>query len=339
MLQTVQELCALSGVSGQEQAVRQYIAERVAPYAADMQTDNMGNLLVFKSGAKRPAKRVLLAAHMDEVGAIVTYIQEDGYLKFQFVGGVDRRVVLGKRVYIGPNRVLGVIGIKAYHLVSDSEEKSVPKVEDLYIDIGAKNREEAEKRVSLGDVCVFSPEFVPMGGYVKAKALDDRVGCATMLQLIQQDLPVDCYFAFTVQEEAGLRGSTVAARQVEPEVALILEGTTAADLPTVKKEKQICAAGRGVVIPFMDGSTIYDQALYALLGNLADQADIPWQTKEYISGGTDAGAIQRSGAGVQTAGIAVAVRYIHSPASVASTADILAMPKLAYAFLKAMGDR
>ncbi|SHH61754.1 endoglucanase [Sporobacter termitidis DSM 10068] len=340
MLETVKTLCALDGVSGTEDSVRAYIKSRVAALSADVRTDAMGNLIVFKKGRKTPSKSLMLCAHMDEVGIIVTGITEDGYLKFDFAGGIDRRVVIGKPVFIGAHKVFGVIGNKAYHLVKRDERDKIPSVEEMYIDIGAKGREEAAKLVSLGDTGAFDGSILEFGnGFIKAKALDDRVGCAALLELLETDLPVDCTFVFTVQEEAGTRGAFGASFSVRPDIALIVEGTTAADLPSVSSAKRVCSLGKGVVIPFMDRSTIYNRELYTLLTSLADKNSIPWQTKTYISGGTDAGAVQRSRAGVMTAGIAAPLRNLHSPSSVGCVSDFDAVYKLAEVFLKEIGER
>lgn len=335
LVDTVKNLCCLSGVSGCEDEVRDYILERALPYAGEVRTDSMGNLLIFKAGKRSGGKSLMLCAHMDEVGMIITGITDAGYLRFDFIGGIDRRVIIGKHVYVGNDRIPGIIGIKAYHLVSDEEEKNVPKTDSMYIDIGAKNAEDAKKLVSLGDVAVFSDSVSEFGnGFLKAKAIDDRIGCAVMLELLEKELPCDCWFAFTVQEEVGTRGAQVAAYRLAPDIALVLEGTTAADLPEVEPKKQICAPGKGVVIPFMDKGTIYDRDLYKILTSLADANGIKWQTKQLIAGGTDASVIQRSRAGVKTAALSCAIRNIHSPACVAKTEDFNDMLALAELFIE-----
>lgn len=337
MLEQLKILCALDGVSSFEEDVRAYLLTQVKPFADEIRVDAMGNLLVYKKGAKQGKKKLLLAAHMDEVGMIVRFITEEGLLKFAFIGGVDRRVVLGKRVFVGPDHILGVIGLKPYHLLGKEEGERIPKADELYIDIGAKDRNEAEKKVALGEYVVFAADQQMLGSdYFCAKAIDDRVGCAVLLRLIQEPLPVDCTFAFTVQEEVGTRGAFGAAFSVKPDIALVVEGTTVADLPSVPEQKQVCAVGNGVVIPFMDGGTIYDRELYQILTRLAEEKKIPWQTKTYIAGGTDARTIQRSGAGVRTAGIAAAVRYLHAPSSVFAVRDLDAMYRLAREFLEEM---
>lgn len=339
MLETTKTLCYLSGASGCEDEVRDYILERVMPFADTITTDSLGNLIVSKKGDKSDGKKVLICAHMDEVGLIISGIDEDGYLRFDFLGGVDRRVVIGKRVYIGKNRVCGIIGIKAYHLVDKEEEKTVPKREDMYIDIGCSSDKEAKELVSLGDAAVFDDSVYEFGdGFLKAKALDDRIGCAAMVKLLESDLPCDCSFAFTVQEEVGTRGAKIAANRIMPDIAIVLEATTAADLPDVPEGKKICKAGGGLVIPFMDRGTIYSRNLYKTVTELADEKGIVWQTKHMVAGGTDAAAIQRSGVGVDTIAISAPVRNIHSPASIVKISDFEKMPELVLMLLEKISE-
>ena len=332
MKELLKTLCALNGVSGDEDQLREFLAERARPWARSMKVDPLGNLIVWKKGARAAGDRLMLCAHMDEVGLIVTHVTEEGFLKFDFVGGVDRRVAIGKPVVLGPDRVPGVVGIKAIHLVSRDEEKKVPKTDAFYLDIGARDREEALSRVEPGTYGSFvcTPEEFGEGLF-KAKAIDDRVGCAVLLKLLEEDLPMDVVFVFTAQEEVGTRGAFGAAFSVAPETALVLETTTAADLPGVEGHRRVCAPGRGPVISYMDGGTIYDRGLFEDLRRLAEDNGIPWQTKEYIAGGNDARTIQRSRAGVRVAALSAAVRYLHAPASVGSLADfedMLALTRL-----------
>ena len=340
MLENLKALCALNGVSGNEAEVSDYIVARAGEYAIDVSTDVMGNVIVCKKGARTPAKKILLSAHMDEVGVIVTSVTDDGYLKFAMVGGVDRRVVVGKTVQIGKGRVLGIIGCKAVHLVKSENRGKAIESDDLYIDIGAKNRDEAMKLVAPGDAGAFDGEVREFGdGYIKAKAIDDRLGCAIMLELIASDLPVDCTFAFTVQEEVGLRGASTAAYKMKPDIALIIESTTAADLPSASENKKACKVGGGAVIPFMDNRTIYDKELVKLLCGLADKNGIKWQTKTVIAGGTDGAAFQVSRSGVKTAAISAPIRNLHSPSCVGKLSDFEDMRKLAVLFLEEMGEQ
>lgn len=339
MLSDLHTLCKLNGVSGDEDRVRDYIRQQAAPYADSMRTDALGNLIVFKKGKKATGNKVLIAAHMDEVGVIVTKVTEEGFLKFDFVGGVDRRVAIGKPVVVGENNVPGIIGLKAIHLVKREEMRKTPKTESLYIDIGAKDKEAALKLVQPGTYGSFVGDPEELGsGLLKAKAIDDRVGCAIMLDLIRQELPMDVTFAFTAQEEVGTRGAFGAAFSVTPEIALVLETTTAANLPDVEDHRRVCAPGKGPVISYMDGATIYDRPLFEMLRDLAEENGIPWQTKEYIAGGNDARTIQRTKAGVRVAAMSAAVRYLHAPASVGSVKDFEDMERLTALFLEKLAE-
>lgn len=334
MMQLLKTLCAIPGVSGDEDRVRAFLYEQAKPYADSIRTDALGNLIVFKKGAKPTGNKLLLAAHMDEVGLIVTHVTDEGYLKFDFVGGVDRRVAIGKSVVLGDQSVPGMIGLKAIHLVSREERKKAPKTDAMYIDIGAKDKDEALKLVQPGTYGSFVGEPEEFGnGYLKAKAIDDRVGCAIMLQLLKEELPMDVTFAFTAQEEVGTRGAFGAAFSVTPEIALVLETTTAADLPNIDPHRKVCAPGKGPVISYMDGATIYDRGLFEQLRRLSQEHDIPWQTKEYIAGGNDARTIQRTKTGVRVAAMSAAVRYLHAPASVGSMKDFEDMLKLTRLFI------
>ena len=339
MINTLKTLCALSGVSSFEDEVRDYIRQRVTPYATDLRVDAMGNLIVLKKGARATGNKLMLCAHMDEVGLIIKSITEDGYLKFGCVGGIDRRVLLGKQVALGEQKVTGVIGLKAIHMTTAEERKKVPKLEEYYIDIGVKSREEAEKLVGIGDCGVFVSDVVEFGdGMLKAKAIDDRVGCAVLVKLLEEDLPMDCTFVFTVQEEVGTRGAFGSAFSVTPEIALVLEGTTAADNPALDESLQVCWPGKGPVLSWMDGGSIYDRGLVELLRDLAARNGLPWQMKHYLAGGTDASAIQRTKSGVRVAGISAAVRYLHAPSSVANISDMEHMLTLARLFVGAVAE-
>lgn len=337
MFDLLKTMCALPGPSGAEDAVRGFIRTQAEPYADEIRTDPMGNLMIFRKGEKRLAKPVMLCAHMDEVGVIVKRITDDGILKFGFVGGVDPRVVIGRRVKFGD--VTGVVGIKAVHLTTASERKTMPKTRDLYIDIGTSGKKDALARVAPGDYGVFDSDIVEFGdGLLKAKAIDDRLGCAVLLTLLQTQPPIDTWFVFTVQEEVGLRGSATAAFALDPDFCLIVEGTTAADLAEAPAHKQVCGLRKGPVLPFMDRGTIYDAELFDMLRDAANDRGIAWQTKHMVAGGTDAGRIHKMRAGVRTAGLAAPVRYIHSPVSVASKADMQGVLTLAKAFLEGLAQ-
>jgi len=334
MLNTVRTLCELSGVASLEDEVRSYLMESVKPYASELRFDAMGNLIVFKKGTKSCKNKVMLCAHMDEVGVIIRGITEDGYLKFSCIGGIDRRVLLGKKLLIGPKQIRGIVGLKAYHLVSAEEEKRVPKLQEFYIDIGAKDKEAAEALVELGDIGVFDSACVEFGdGMLKAKALDSRVGCAVMLQLIASELPMDCTFVFTVQEEVGTRGAFGAAFSVEPEIALVLDGTPAGDIPSIAEHRQGCCLGKGPVLAFMDSGTIYDRELFERLRKIAEENAVNWQLKQDTAGTTDASAVQRSKAGVHVCSVSIPIRYPHTPSGIGCIRDFENMLRLVTLFL------
>ena len=329
MLETVRKLSALPGVSGRESAVRDELIAQIRGFADSWETDPLGNLIVFKKG-RAPAKhKVLLDAHMDEVGLIVTSIDADGFLRFATVGGVDPGVLLGRTVCVGDHAAAGAIGVKPIHLLKKDEEGVVPPVDQLYIDIGASSREEAAALVQPGDVALFRGEIKEFGaGMLVGKALDDRVGCAILLQMIRSELPFDCWFSFCVQEEIGLRGAQAAAFTVAPEYAIVVETTTAADISGVEGEKRVCVCGEGAVVSFMDRSTLYDRALFDRAFEVAKEQGIPCQTKSMVAGGNDAGAIHKSRGGVKTLAISVPCRYLHSPSCVMQQRDIDAVARL-----------
>jgi len=327
----LRQLCALDGPSGDEGKVAEYIRNYASKYTDDILTDAIGNVIVTVKGEKTAKSKIAAAAHMDEVGLIATSVTDKGYIKFSNLGSIDKRVLPGKRVFFGDTA--GVIGMKPVHLVPAAEREKAIDPQDMYIDIGASSKEEAAKIVSVGDTAVFDREFIELNdGFIKSKAIDDRVGCAVLLTLMENP-PVDMTFVFTAQEEVGTRGAQIAANRVQPDITLILEGTTAADLPGVPDSKKVCKVGGGAVSPFMDGGSIADRELWQLCKNVAERENIAWQTKEYISGGTDGAAFQKAGTGSRVLGIAAPVRNLHSAACVAKYSDIEAVYELAKAFL------
>jgi endoglucanase len=314
-------LSKLCGPSGGEEDVRGFIKSRL-PADCETKTDGIGNLIVFRKGAAVPKNKLMFCAHMDEVGFIITDYTEDGRLKFAPLGGISPAVVFGRRVIFADGTV-GVIAAKATHQLKDEEKEDQPKIASLAIDIGASNRNEAMSRVSQGDLCCFMGGYEEFGnGFAAGKALDDRAGCAILLELINSDLPYDCTFVFTVQEEVGTRGAACAAYNVRPDIAVILETTTACDIAGSEDEKRVCELGKGVVVSFMDRSTIYDRELYKAARSAADEAGIKNQTKTLIAGGNDSGAVHKAVGGIRTAALSVPTRYLHSPACVMKKEDI-----------------
>ncbi len=333
----IERLSRLCGTSGDEGDVRDFIRSRL-PAGCEVTTDNLGNLTVFRKGAKTPKNKIMYCAHMDEVGFIVTDIAQDGRLKLAPVGGISPDVVFGRRIVLKSGRV-GVIAAKPVHHLSDSEKDRQPKIEELSADIGANDRDEAEKLVERGEYCYFDGAYEEFGeGFIKGKALDDRVGCAIMLTLLNGELPYDAWFVFTVQEEIGTRGAACAAYNVKPDIAVILETTTACDIPGSEGEKAVCRLGEGVVVSFMDRSTIYDRELYRIGRETAGNAGVKHQTKTLVAGGNDSGAIHKAIGGIRTTALSVPTRYLHSPACVMKKEDVEATLTTAAALLNRLAE-
>lgn len=334
----LKDLCLLNGTSGDEVRVRDYIINEIKEYST-YEVDNLGSVIAYKKGKKKPNKTVCINAHMDEVGFIITGITSDGYLRFAPVGGIDTKVCLDRAVTVGENRINGVIADKAYHLLEDSEKDKASSFDKLLIDIGAKSETEAQSVVSLGDFAYFESDYTELGnGYIKAKALDDRIGCMLMIELIKSELEYDTVFCFNVQEEVGLRGSKCTSFAVGADISIVLEATTAGDLDGVTGADRVCVLGNGGVVSFMDNRTIYDRELYKLAMNTASENNIPVQTKTAVAGGNDAGSIQTSGKGAKVMALSLPCRYIHSPSSVVKKSDIDNTRKLLKEILKKIYD-
>ena len=331
-------LTDLDGVSGNEGAVRAYVLEKIQPFADEITVDSMGNVIAFKRGTKRHDKKIIVCAHMDEVGLIISGFTDDGYLKFQAVGGVDERILLSQRVRIGNSKVPGVIGVKAVHLQTKEERKHVIKLDDLYIDIGAKDKADAMRSVGLGDYAAFDSAYREMGDCIKAKAIDDRMGCLVLLTCIQQQYESDLYFCFSVQEETGLRGARVLAHRLQADMAVVFESTTAADIPFLEPHQYATRLGGGPALSIMDRASISNKLLNKWIAETAENAAIPFQFKQTTFGGNDAGSLAVSGGACATAAISLPCRYLHSPVSMANKNDMEAMLKLADCVLQHISE-
>ncbi len=329
----VRYLTSLAGVSGDEKRVCKALMERVLPLQGEI--DALGNLSYDVKGNKPSLHRLMISAHMDEVGFIITHITEEGYLKFASVGGIDARVLPGKSVLVGEKQISGVIGSLAIHLQDEEQRAKAPKMENLYIDIGAPDRQTAERYANKGDYVVFDTPFRRLGGQcIKAKALDDRVGCYILSELMKESQESDFHAVFTTMEEIGCVGAAAAAGAYRPDVAIILEGTTASDSGETPKEQQVCRLGKGPVLSFMDRGTIYDKNFLELAIQTAKEQGIPFQLKEAVAGGNESSAVQQAGFGCSVLAISVPCRYIHSPASVIDLRDVTATKQLVSALLQ-----
>ena len=318
----LKELAEAFGVSGNEGDVRAVVLDAVREHVDEVKVDTLGNVLAFKRGTGRQRMRVMLAAHMDEIGLMVVGYDNGGFLRVGAVGGIDPRLLPGTLLQVGSERIPGVIGIKPVHLLEKGEGEKVPKLQDLVVDIGAQSRDEAKKLAPLGTYATFATQFRELGPTVSGKAFDDRAGCAVLVELLRGErFRFDLHAAFTVQEEVGLRGARVAAYAIEPDCAFALEGTIADDIPKDKETSPTTELGQGPAITVMDHSFIADRRLVRLLTGTAEELDIPYQIKQPGIGGTDAGAIHLTREGVPSVTVAVPCRYIHSPVALLSLDD------------------
>jgi endoglucanase len=321
----LKQLSEAIGVSGEEGEVRGIVLDFIRDHVDDIQTDTMGNIIATKHGTgPEPRLRVMVDAHMDEVGMMVTGYDSNGMLKVASVGGLDARLLPGLRVVVGEKKLPGVIGVKPIHIASSSERSKTTDIDGLRVDIGASGKDEAKKKAPLGTRIGFHSQFEDMGDVVRGKAFDDRAGCAMLVTLLQGErFPFDLIASFTVQEEVGLRGAKVAAHRAKPDMAIALEGTIADDLPKDEDEdlSPTTELGKGPAISVVDRSVIYDKRLNALLTATAEDLGIAYQYKQPGVGGTNAGSIALSETGVPAACVAVPCRYIHSPTAYLNKQD------------------
>lgn len=319
----MQHLAALSqarGVSGDEAEVRDLIIRAIQDHVSELHVDTLGNITAIKRGTSSHPVRVMVDAHMDEVGFMVMGFENDGLLRFAPVGSIDDRLLPALRVHVGKKAHKGVILWTPIH---QNRDQTVKSYKDLRIDIGASSKQAAEGMVSIGERITFDSAFVDLGRIVRGKAFDDRVGCALLIDLLQGEaVACDILASFTVQEEIGLRGAKVSARRLRPDCAIALEGTTAHDVPSgtanpddLTTPNQGCALGGGAALTVMDRSMVAHPRLLGFIRETATTHGIPYQFKTVLGGGTNAGAIHLTEAGVPSAVISVPCRYIHSPAA------------------------
>lgn len=328
MLDLLKKLCELDAPSGSENQVRDFILKEIEGYA-ECKVDSMGNIIAFKKGAKTPQKKIMIDAHMDEVGFIITSVDDEGFLRFTTLGGINPQVIAGRRVRFVKDGTIGVVGVKPVHLCTAEEKGRSLKISDLYIDIGATDKEQALGVVELGDTAVFEGGLEKFGDdKLIGKAIDDRAGCAILIDMIKSDLPYDMYFTFTVQEELGLRGAKTAAFGVAPDCAIVVEATTAADIAGVSEQEKVCVLGDGACVSFMDRATVYNKELFNLCLKTGSEKGIKTQVKAAVAGGNNSGEIHMSRAGVKTLSISVPCRYLHSASCVINEQDFFSVAAL-----------
>lgn len=308
--------------SGNESKIRNFIKSEIEPYCDEINTDSIGNLIAHKRGG---GKKIMLAAHCDEIGIVVNSIDEKGFIRFSSVGGLNVDELVNLRVRFCDD-LEGVIGC-------EDGFRDKPKIDKLYIDIGTNNKKESEQLVSIGDMAVFVGDFVSRDDIAISKALDNRVGCAILMKLISEieNSNYDLYFVFTTQEEVGLRGARTVAYEIDPDMAIAIDVTDTGDFPSAPTMS--VELGKGAAVKVMDRSVICDSDVRTMLIETAKNNNIPYQLEIMTDGGTDAGAIHLTRSGIKTGGVSVPTRYIHSPSEMINKKDVDACIKLLYKVL------
>lgn len=324
LIENLKVLSLANGSSGDEAAVRSVILSLLSEIPdCEATVDGVGNILVEKRGANRAEKRVMFCARMDEAGFIVTNIDENGFIKFECVGDIDPRVVIGRRVLIGDGAVPALVGSKALHMLDKSEDGVLADTDKLYFDIGADSKEQAERRVHIGDRAVFEGSFTEFGdGFVIGKALEGRAGCAALLELLSAPAEYDFCACFAVRKEIQGAGCGSAAFALSPDIAVVVDGAPAGDIPAVSGDKRSCSLGKGVVTAFKDGRTLYDTALCRRISELCEAKEIPLQVKRNLSEYSLGEDIHASKGGVRTICAEYPVRYARTSGAVLKVSDL-----------------
>ncbi len=333
----LKRLAEAHGVSGNEREVRNILRDELEGFVDKIYFDPIGNMYACKGLGRTP--KVMLAAHMDEVGLMVAGFEKSGLLRIEKVGGLDARILVSKPVVVGEGKVPGVIGAKAIHLQKMAERKKAIGLENLYIDLGTRSQEESEKLVKLGDYASFMSKTREIGdNCLSGKAFDNRVGCAILADVLKGDFEMELTGVFTVQEEVGLRGAGSAAYNVNPDVALVIETTLASDVAGSKEAAYVTNLGGGPAITLMDASYIAPQKMVDLLVSTAEKHDIPYQFRRLTTAASDAGKISQTYGGILTGVISVPCRYIHSPFSIINLDDWQNTLRLVNGVLKAIAE-
>ncbi len=326
-IKLLKAICEMPGAPGFEQRIRELVLSEVRPLVDEIEIDNLGNVLAIKRGRDR--KRVMVAAHMDEIGFIVSHIDDDGFLRFLPLGGFDPKTLTSQRVIVhGKEDLIGVMGSKPIHLMKPEERQKTVPLHEYFIDLGMP-REEVQELVAVGDPITRERSLIEMGECVNSKSLDNRVSVFILIEALRQlqdtEVPYDIYGVFTVQEEVGLRGAISAAHLIDPDFGFGLDVTIAFDVPGSQAHESVTSLGKGTAIKVMDGTVISDYRMVNYLKQLANKHRIPWQPELLPAGGTDTAGVQRSGKKGSIAGaISIPLRHIHQTIEMAHKKDIQA---------------
>lgn len=323
-------ICETPGAPGYESKIRKFVQAEISDYADEIDIDNIGNLIALKKG-KSSEKKVLVAAHMDEIGFMVKHIDDKGFIRFQTLGGFDPKTLTAQRVIVhGKTDLVGVMASKPIHIMKPEERKKMPETTDFYIDLGL-SKQEVEAQIEIGNPITRERSLIEMGNCVNAKSLDNRVSVYILVEALKQlkQPAYDVYAAFTTQEEVGLRGADVAAQHVNADFGIALDTTIAFDLPGAKPEEVTTSLGKGTAIKLMDGRTICDPRMVKYLKQIAKEEEITWQPELLAAGGTDTASLQRRGDRGSIAGaISIPTRHLHQVIEMANKDDIAASIQL-----------
>lgn len=321
----LREVCEVAGAPGFEDRIRKVVLRELAEMPYDVSTDNLGNISAVKKG--RESKKVMVAAHMDEIGFIVSHIDDNGFLRFHTLGGFDPKTLTAQRVVVhGKKDLIGVMGSKPIHIMSPEERNKAPKIKDYFIDLGMPKKE-VEKLVEVGTPVTRYSQLLEMGDCVNCKSIDNRVSVFILLETLRKlsEVPYDVYGVFTVQEEVGLRGAKVSSLDIQPDFGFGLDTTIAFDTPGSSAHERVTTLGNGTGVKIMDASTICDPRMVSFMKKTADKHKIKWQPEILPAGGTDTAGIQQMSAGGCIAGaVSIPTRHIHSVIEMANKKDIQA---------------
>ncbi len=330
--------CEIAGAPGFEQPIRRLVINEVEPLVDQLEVDNLGSIVTLKKGSRNPdGKKVMVAAHLDEIGFIVKHIDEQGFVRFHTLGGFDPKTLTAQRVIIhGKQDLVGVMGSKPIHVMTPEERKKTPEITDYFIDLGMK-ADQVKELVQVGNPITRERELIEMGDCVNCKSIDNRVSVFILMETLRQlgEVPYDVYGVFTVQEEVGLRGANVAAHHLNPDFGIGLDTTIAFDVPGAQPHERVTSLGEGAAIKVMDSSTICDYRMVEFMKQTADQNNIKWQLEVLTAGGTDTAGVQRMGKHGAIAGaISIPTRHLHQVIEMANKEDIEACIQLLKASLE-----
>lgn len=319
-------ICETAGAPGHEKQIRDLVIQTIKPHVDEYRIDNLGNIISVKKGKKSGDKKIMVAAHIDEIGFVVTHIEEGGFVRFHTLGGFDPKTLTAQRVNIHGKKVVpGVMGTKPIHVMAPEERTKMPKSTDYFIDTGMK-KEALEQLIKVGDPITWERELVEMGDCVNCKSIDNRVSVFILIEALKKlkEIPYDLYAVFTVQEEVGLRGASVSAHTINPSFGIALDTTIAYDVPGAQAHEKITELGKGAAIKIMDGSVICDYRMVNYLKQTADKNKIEWQPEVLPAGGTDTAGLQRMGKdGAISGAISVPTRHLHQVIEMANKKDIV----------------